>query len=161
MKNDNKGFSLIELIVVIAIMAILVGVLAPNVLKYVESSRESADKQVADTLRTAVMTAMVDPTVTATDLPSAGAHALADVAGTTNSFTKMVLSNAGATSTSDITNALKSKKLKGGTFTVTITAENEVVVTIATASWTFDTQSGQINAVGGGAGGGAGAGGVG
>ena len=31
----NKGFSLVELIIVIAIMAILVGVLAPNLLRYV------------------------------------------------------------------------------------------------------------------------------
>ena len=35
---NNKGFSLIELIVVIAIMAILVSVLAPQFMKYVEDS---------------------------------------------------------------------------------------------------------------------------
>ena len=58
---NNKGFSLIELIVVIAVMAILVGVLAPNVLKYVEKSRVSADTQVADTVRTAVLTTLLDP----------------------------------------------------------------------------------------------------
>lgn len=40
---NNKGFSLVELIIVIAIMAVLVGVLAPQFLKYVEKSRESAD----------------------------------------------------------------------------------------------------------------------
>ena len=40
---NNKGFSLVELIIVIAIMAILVVVLAPQYLKYVEKSRESAD----------------------------------------------------------------------------------------------------------------------
>ena len=148
MKNDNKGFSLIELIVVIAIMAILVGVMAPNVLKYVESSRESADKQVADTLRTAVMTALVDPSVTATDIPAAGnGKALTDVCGATNTFTQMVLSNAGATQVTDITGALKSKKLKGGTITVDISAQNEVVVHVATSSWKFDTKSGQITAV--------------
>ncbi len=42
-KMNNKGFSLVELIIVIAIMAILIAVLAPQYLKYVEKSRESAD----------------------------------------------------------------------------------------------------------------------
>ena len=47
-KTNNKGFSLVELIIVIAIMAILVGVLAPQYLKYVEKSRVSADKAVSE-----------------------------------------------------------------------------------------------------------------
>ena len=38
-KQKNKGFSLIELIVVVAIMAVLVGVLAPAYLRYVEKAR--------------------------------------------------------------------------------------------------------------------------
>lgn len=43
MSHTNKGFSLVELIIVIAIMAVLVGVLAPQFIKYVESSRQSTD----------------------------------------------------------------------------------------------------------------------
>lgn len=53
-KMNNKGFSLVELIVVIAIMAVLVGVLAPQFIKYVESSRKSTDIQNIQQLKTAV-----------------------------------------------------------------------------------------------------------
>lgn len=38
-QKNNKGFSLVELIVVVAIMAVLVGVLAPAYLRYIEKAR--------------------------------------------------------------------------------------------------------------------------
>ncbi len=42
-KKNNRGFSLVELIVVIAIMAVLVAVTAPQFTKYVDKSRQSVD----------------------------------------------------------------------------------------------------------------------
>ena len=42
-KMNNKGFSLVELIIVVAIMAVLIGVLAPAYLQYVEKSKKTAD----------------------------------------------------------------------------------------------------------------------
>lgn len=46
MKRDNKGFSMVELIIVIAIMAILVGIVGSQVLPYLNKSREAKDQQI-------------------------------------------------------------------------------------------------------------------
>ncbi len=51
MKKDNKGFSLIELIIVIAIMAILVAIIAPNLTKYLGKSKKNADEMNADEIK--------------------------------------------------------------------------------------------------------------
>ena len=59
-QKNNKGFSLVELIVVIAIMAVLVGVLAPQLIRYVEKSRESTDIQNCDNIVTALKSFYAD-----------------------------------------------------------------------------------------------------
>ena len=62
-KLNNKGFSLVELIIVMAIMAILVGAVAPQVFKYVERAREAKDLQLVNTAFTAVQTAVLSSEV--------------------------------------------------------------------------------------------------
>jgi len=47
-KKNNKGFSLVELIVVVLIMAIIAVALAPQVMKWVGNSRTAADVQSYD-----------------------------------------------------------------------------------------------------------------
>ena len=62
MKN-NKGFSLVELIIVIAIVAILVAMVAANVVRYVEKANVSADLRYLDGISAAVTYALMDPDV--------------------------------------------------------------------------------------------------
>ncbi len=59
-KSNNKGFSLIELIIVIAIMAVLVAIIAPNLTKYLGSSKTNTDKKNLDEVKTQVMNAISD-----------------------------------------------------------------------------------------------------
>lgn len=66
MKN-NKGFSLVELIIVIAILAILVGVMAPLLYIYVSRTKVSADIQLCDSIQEAIVYAMSDPDVVNAD----------------------------------------------------------------------------------------------
>ena len=61
---NNKGFSLVELIIVVAIMAVLVAVLLPQYAKYLEKTKAGADKQMAGELRTAIATTLLDPDIT-------------------------------------------------------------------------------------------------
>lgn len=62
-KENNKGFSLVELIVVIAIMVVLIAVLGSTILGYVDKSKYSKDISALDSINTAVKTFVADPSV--------------------------------------------------------------------------------------------------
>ncbi|MBD5494727.1 MAG: prepilin-type N-terminal cleavage/methylation domain-containing protein [Lachnospiraceae bacterium] len=60
---NNKGFSLVELIIVIAIMVILIAVLAPQYLRYVEKARVSSDQNTIVEYINAMQTVAADPEI--------------------------------------------------------------------------------------------------
>lgn len=161
----NKGFSLVELIIVIAIMAILVGVLAPNLLKYVEKTNVSADTQLADSVKTAVTTAMLDPSViSATDGSATAFSAEADGKWVsigeeelTGSFWEAVAETLGSTATTssglkkELIGKLKSAHAENADIQVKIVGSNSVMVRITTTDSTAkkNTTSGTPITVGG------------
>lgn len=60
-RKNKKGFSLIELIIVVAIMVALIAVLAPSYVKYVQKSRDAALTTAAEDFGTAIKTYFADP----------------------------------------------------------------------------------------------------
>lgn len=60
MKKDNKGFSLVELIVVVLIMAIIAVALAPQVIKWVENSRIASDLETKEAIEKMCQLALTD-----------------------------------------------------------------------------------------------------
>lgn len=83
MKKTNKGFSMVELIIVIAIMAILAGALAPTLIKYIARSRISADISTGDSIASSIQTALTNEAIddSTTDF-SAAAYGSGDMANT-------------------------------------------------------------------------------
>ncbi len=59
MKKNNKGFTLVELIVVLVILAILAAILVPTLLGYIDRARSEKDYSTAQTVRVAAQ-AVID-----------------------------------------------------------------------------------------------------
>lgn len=95
-KKNNKGFSLVELIVVIAIMAVLMVVLAPAMLRYVEKSRIQKDESAVGEIINAANIALSDETVNAA----------------VSKTTTIVISTGSITTTNDTGDALKKELSK-------------------------------------------------
>lgn len=125
-KMNNKGFSLVELIIVVAIMVLLVGVLAPQYMKYVEKSRESADLDNIQAMISAVQVYNSDPAHT----PISGT-----ITGDSTDGYKIEVTGIGAALTDagiNVTNmTFKSTKYRDDT--VTISVSGGITTVTATA----------------------------
>ena len=101
-KKNNKGFSLVELIVVILIMAVLAVAIAPQVMRWVNESRKSSDINNYDSLVSICQLALTDE-----DAYSAltSSHGYNLVVGTSN--TTLYTGETGTTATANTDNFYK------------------------------------------------------
>ena len=128
-KLGNKGFSLVELIVVIAIMAVLVGVLAPTLIKNIEKSRESKDAQNIEQIKSTAEIALQNEDAYSEVVPASGTADLVTI----NSSGVAVNSNASYSTefgaTMDISKTkLTSKKYKAATIKIQVNSLGHVSV---------------------------------
>ena len=137
--NNNKGFSLVELIVVIAIMAVLMVVLAPALLRYVEKARVQTDETTASDVLSAVETALSDDEVYQ---KVAGTDTIrVDYVGSTgliSTGSADLLNELDATLKADGSHKIKttsSKLRKNQTYEITATYESTKMCYVVTGQW--------------------------
>jgi len=119
-------------------MAILIGVLAPQYMKYVEKSRTSADKDTMDSLYNALTIAAADPD-TQKNAPSAAGAVTAGTyaSGDSEDFWTAVYDTLGVTNTGDYTKKFKSKTVKGKMPTISMDAQGNFSLTVTEGSNTI------------------------
>ena len=144
--KKNAGFSLVELVIVIAIMAVLIAVLAPMYLKYVERSKVTTDQQIASAVHEAIAVAIADENIDERPLDGFTVSPLSlddfgDPSKMGKSYTEFVTSVKTFLQTNDLSgikSGFKSRLYKGQDIMVEIDGSTQAVTVIVPAS-TGDT----------------------
>lgn len=123
-KMNNKGFSLVELIIVIAIMAILIVVLAPQYLKYVERTRNSTDLQNATEIVTALQVYASDPDATVAPADGSITITQADQTLDPTAFLGAALQDAGLLDASNVLHTRRQSRTEWQDYTIAWTVND-------------------------------------
>ena len=131
-KNRNEGFSLVELVIVIAIMAILVALLAPQYIKYVEKSKLTTDSELISNIHDVIGVAITDENIERRPLDGIPSTTLDNMDPTNQypDFMAQIQNDLGGASLSTIKDRLQSRNFKGQPIMVEITSLQQVTVTV-------------------------------
>lgn len=106
LQGEREGFSLVELIIVIAIMAILIAVVALAVIPYLSSARDSKDRDAAANMQAAFKSAMANEEVAKEFKSANGKVDLTKTIGTTGKTLKDYIEKYSDQSIADATKKL-------------------------------------------------------
>ncbi len=139
MKRQNKGFSLVELIIVIAIMAILAAAIAPALIRYIDKSRKADDLSAAEVINSSMSSALANEDAyddiqtymngSVIAKASAGQAFTLTISGAGQTFLDELNSNLGGTAPK-----LKFKKNSQNGWAVGISSVGKPIVWISTSS---------------------------
>jgi len=134
-KMNNKGFSLVELIVVVLIMAIIAVALAPQVMKWVENSRISTDCDTYDGLIANIQVALTDKAAYALAKPSSYSKTFT-ISNSGTVYNGTAGSSYGKTDGDDVAKALykvnpqwytAKSKVNGASYVITVTGDGTTI----------------------------------
>lgn len=138
-KTGNEGFSLVELIIVISIMAILMGVVGTQVVPYLEKSRQTKDRTLLDTYATTAVSTFAfeaDNITGATDdiVLTVSTSGLAEVTSAPGVLSEDAIVAQFNTLTGGKKFAFKSKAARGKSITITFSTTGAVTATATGSS---------------------------
>ena len=128
---NNKGFSLVELVIVIAIMAILIALLAPQYLKYVEKSRLASDEELVKNIHDVIAVAITDENIKNKPLDGMPATPIQNMnSARYPDFVAQIQTDLGQDDLAALSTRLQSGNYRGSSIMVEITSAQQVVVTV-------------------------------
>lgn len=127
-KMNNKGFSLVELIIVIAIMAVLIAVLAPQYMRFVERGRAASDRDNVQAIVSALQVHGADTQATAALTSGDITLTRTSTTTTTNSSFNEAFTNAGISTT--LPKLTNTSTFQSVTITVTVSGDTVTVVAV-------------------------------